>query len=311
MGAKRFIDDPALDIMGSYSHDASYLTPNPIDMDGLYIQVHRAGAVSQLEKDFRVERDDSYAYNVIHCLFRGKGTLTVRGKTYELVRGQLFILASNESHLYSTDPDNPMGVVWVEFAGGSSAQFAKHILDMGGPVYSGSVFTKVTDLCTSILYQPSLQNRIPQVSAILYQMLMHLCAHVESGVKLEPMVQSILKYIEENINRRLSLTEVSAVFGYHPAYFSSRFAKDVGVTFSKYVMQRKMSHACHLLETTAWSVDRIAHELGFCDISHFIQRFKALEGKTPMVYRSHSEGSRKKESPRYSEPKNDEPQIRR
>jgi len=50
-------------------------------------------------------------------------------------------------------------------------------------------------------------------------------------------------------------------------------------------MQRKMSHACHLLETTTWSVDRIAHELGFCDISHFIQRFKESLGITPTVYR--------------------------
>ncbi|MBQ3574064.1 MAG: helix-turn-helix transcriptional regulator, partial [Clostridia bacterium] len=127
-----------------------------------------------------------------------------------------------------------------------------------------------------------------------YEMLMQMCAYVESYNNQTPMMQSIQKYIEENINRRLTLTEVSAVYGYHPAYFSSRFSKETGVTFSKYVMQRKMSHACHLLETTAWSVDRIAHELSFCDISHFIQRFKAIIGTTPMVYRSQSSSARKK-----------------
>ena len=62
----------------------------------------------------------------------------------------------------------------------------------------------------------------------------------------------------------------------------------MGVTFSKYVMNRKISHACYLLETTDWTVDRIAKELGFCDISHFIQRFKAIKEVTPMAYRSAS-----------------------
>ena len=78
------------------------------------------------------------------------------------------------------------------------------------------------------------------------------------------------------------------MFGYHPAYFSSLFSRTTGVTFSKYVMNRKISHACYLLETTGWSVERIAQELGFCDISHFIQRFKHLKGVTPMAYRAGS-----------------------
>ncbi|MBR1560697.1 MAG: two-component system response regulator, partial [Clostridia bacterium] len=36
----------------------------------------------------------------------------------------------------------------------------------------------------------------------------------------------------------------------------------MGTTFSKYVMNRKISHACYLLETTGWPVERIAQELG-------------------------------------------------
>ena len=72
----------------------------------------------------------------------------------------------------------------------------------------------------------------------------------------------------------------------------------MGVTFSKYVMTRKISHACYLLETTAWPVERIAQELGFCDISHFIQRFKAIKGVTPMAYRTGSVLYQKKQSTR-------------
>ena len=292
MRTRRLIDDPDHDIMGSYPHDISYVTSDPIDMDGLYLRVHRAGITIQTPRDFHIDRDESYMYCVIHCVFRGKGTVNVRGRSYEIKRGQLFILASNEPHTYYSDAEDPLGLVWVEFAGGNSAQLLKHILDLGGPVYGEGIFTELTDLCTAILYHPALKNQPPKISSMLYEMLMRLCAHVESEGTYGPVEQHILKYIDDNISRRLSLAEISASFGYHPAYFSSRFAKNMGVTFSKYVMQRKMNHACHLLETTTWSVDHIAHELGFCDISHFIQRFKTSQGMTPRAYRQRSNKKR-------------------
>jgi len=285
---KRMIDDPEHDIMGNYPHEVSYVSPEPIDVDGMYFRVHRAGITMQTPVYFHVERDDSYMYSIIHCVFRGKGSINVRGHSYDIRRGQLFVLPSNERHAYATDIDDPLGLVWVEFAGGNSAQIIKHILDVGGPVYGEPVFTSLTNLCTSILYHPALKNQPSKISSILYEMMMQLCAHVESGGSQSLTDQHILKYIDENIGHRLSLAEISAEFGYHPAYFSNRFAKNMGVTFSKYVMHRKMSHACHFLESTAWSVDRIAHELGFCDISHFIQRFKAIEGMTPRAYRLRS-----------------------
>ena len=285
MRTKRFIDDPEHDIMGNYPHEISYVSPDPIDVDGIYLRVHRAGITMQTPPDFFVERDDSYMYSMIHCAFRGTGRVTVRGRSYEIKRGQMFLLSSNERHVYTASKDDPLGLVWVEFAGGNSTQIIKHILDLGGPVYSGSIFTQITDLCTSILYHPALSSSAAKISSILYEMLMRLCTHVESGNSQSPIDQHILKYIDENIGHRLSLAEISASFGYHPAYFSSRFSKNMGIPFSKYVMQRKMSHACHLLETTLWSVDRISHELGFCDISHFIQRFKESLGITPSVYR--------------------------
>ena len=35
-------------------------------------------------------------------------------------------------------------------------------------------------------------------------------------------------------------------------------------------------------------MERIAQELGFCDTSHFIQRFKAIQHVTPIAYRNSS-----------------------
>ena len=291
MKHNQYYDDLEHDIVGSCPHDVFYVSPTSIDLDGLYIQASRAGIVMRTPDDFLISRDDSYRYNLIHCVLRGRGSVSVRGLTRSVEAGQLFVLAAKEGHMYSSDPRDPMGLVWVEFSGGNSSQLVSHILDLGGSVYSGSVFSKVVELCTSVLYQSKQQG--PKISNVLYQMLMCICDHVEVENKPNSINQRILKYIDENIDRRLTLTEVAAEFSYHPAYFSSHFSKTMGVSFAKYVMNRKISHACYLLDTTGWSVERIAQELGFCDISHFIQRFKAHEGMTPIAYRSRSGISRK------------------
>ena len=281
-----YADDLEHDIVGTCPHDVYYIAPKAVDLNNIYMQVNRAGIVLQTPKDFLISRDDAYRYSLLHCVIHGRGSVSYRGHTYAVQSGQAFLFAPNEGHMYNSDPRDPMGVVWVEYGGGNSAQLTSHIVDLGGPIYEGRTFVEVMNKCTSILYQPRQEG--PRISQKLYEILMCLCERVEIDTGGRAVNHEILKYIDENIDHRLSLTEISSAFGYHPAYFSSFFSKMMGITFSKYVMNRKISHACYLLETTAWPVERIAQELGFCDISHFIQRFKALKGITPMVYRGAS-----------------------
>jgi len=281
-----YADDLEHDIVGTVPHDEYYIAPKAVDLNALYMQVNRAGIVLETPADFVISRDDSYRYSLIHCVIHGKGSVSCRGHMYGVHAGQAFVLAPNEGHLYSSDPRDPMGLVWVEYAGGNSAQLTSNILDVGGPVYEGSTFVDIMNTITSILYQPSREG--PGISLKIYEILMCLMKRVEIESGGRTVNHDILKYIDDNIDRRLSLTEISQAFGYHPAYFSSFFSKMMGTTYSKYVMNRRISHASYLLETTAWPVERIAQELGFCDISHFIQRFKAVKGVTPMAYRTNS-----------------------
>ena len=278
----------ALRLLDGCPHDDFYIAPTPIPLDGLFIQVNRAGIVAATPPDFHILRDERYSFNVIHCVFRGHGCVRVRDRTYELGRGQAFLLAAHEPHEYRSDPSDPMGLVWVEFAGSNSAQVAQYILDSGGAVYSGDLFETLTDLCTSILYQPN--QRGPIVSRIIYEMLMHMCSSVESDLEISAVDQKILRYINKHISEQLALSDVARVFGYNPSYFSARFSRIFGMTFSQYLMRQRMSNARYLLLTTKWSVERIAQDLGFYDMSHFIQRFKAVEGITPAKYRRQNSG---------------------
>ena len=52
MKQNQYYDDPEHDIVGSCPHDIAYISPSSIDLDGLYIQVNRAGIVLRTPDDY-------------------------------------------------------------------------------------------------------------------------------------------------------------------------------------------------------------------------------------------------------------------
>ncbi|MBR1558624.1 MAG: AraC family transcriptional regulator [Clostridia bacterium] len=264
-------------------NEVFYITPKPILHNGVYMQVNRAGIVTATPPDHHITRTSGYRYCVIHCAFRGQGYVTVRNRTHAIRKGQCWLLAPQEPHEYWADPDDPWGLGWVEFGGGSSSQLAHYILDHAPPVFDGSVFLRELELCTSILARQELFE--PTISATLYDMLMCLCASVEKHSRERGNSREILAYIDGRLGTRLTLESVAAHFGYNPNYFSTMFSRTTGVTFSKYVQLQRINQSRILLITTQWPLESISEELGYYDTSHFIHAFKAEEGVTPAAYR--------------------------
>jgi len=58
-----------------------------------------------------------------------------------------------------------------------------------------------------------------------------------------------------------------------------------GLTFSKLLVQKRLTVARFLLRTTSLSVEEITHRAGFYDKPYFCRRFKAYFGTTPTQYR--------------------------
>ena len=276
----------AEDSLDACPHDIFYSAPGRIDPNGLYIQLNRAGIVMQTPRDFVFQRAENSSYSMLICVVRGEGSLFHGGYGMMAHSGQIIVLPPNEACRLESSAEDPLGILWLEYGGGGGAQLSGYIANMSGPVLQGRLFTNLLNLSTALFYQTKQEG--PEISLKIYEILMRLCNQVENDSVDRGINRAILEYIEKNVNRRLSLTEVSSAFGYHPAYFSGMFAKTMGTTFSKYVMGRRISHSCYLLENTSWTVERIAQEMGFYDVSHFIQRFRELKDITPLAYRNRS-----------------------
>jgi two-component system response regulator YesN len=97
-------------------------------------------------------------------------------------------------------------------------------------------------------------------------------------------VLQVQEYISENLDKRLTLNEVSAVFHLSPGYLSSLFAKHTNMGFVEYITKLRIEAAKNLLLSGNEKMYEIAQKLGFENALYFSKVFKKVVGVSPMQY---------------------------
>lgn len=102
-----------------------------------------------------------------------------------------------------------------------------------------------------------------------------------------------LQYVRAHFHHNLSLEEVAAVVNLSYCYLSRLFTQEVGISFQELVTRLRIKAAKELLLETSLSVEQIATQVGYEDVSHFIRVFKSRAGVTPRQYAREYEASQR------------------
>ena len=100
----------------------------------------------------------------------------------------------------------------------------------------------------------------------------------------EHVVANVKAYIQENLNKRLSLHEVAAVFNFSPNYLSQLFSRYAKEGFVEYITSARISAAKEMLSRGELRIYEIAERLGFGSSFYFSKVFKKVEGISPSEY---------------------------
>lgn len=95
----------------------------------------------------------------------------------------------------------------------------------------------------------------------------------------------VIKYMEENLNRQLTIEELSSLVYMQPTYFIRKFKKEFGIPPLAYFAQLKIYKSMELLSCTDFSVEDIARMVGINDSAYFSRFFKKNCKTTPSEYR--------------------------
>jgi len=92
-------------------------------------------------------------------------------------------------------------------------------------------------------------------------------------------------YIQNNYRKKININDVARLVNMSPSAFSHFFKKRTYRSFTDYLIDLRISHACRLLIETDMSIANISEEIGFNNLSNFNKVFKKRKRKTPKEYR--------------------------
>lgn len=94
-----------------------------------------------------------------------------------------------------------------------------------------------------------------------------------------------IEYVYNHIHDRITIEDLAAYTDLSPSYLSRLFKKELGISVSDYIREKKIDKAQNLLKYSDFTPVEIANYLSFSSQSHFIQTFEKMVGMTPKKYR--------------------------
>jgi len=101
----------------------------------------------------------------------------------------------------------------------------------------------------------------------------------------ETKLSAIIDYISSNLERSITLSELSALVQLTPRYFCSAFKQAMGKPPHQYLIEQRVQRARQLLQKHDLSLTDIALTVGFNSQSHLNDHFRRILGITPARYR--------------------------
>ena len=270
------------------------------------------------KESFRVALDEGpYFYTPLHfhitcqltLILEGKGTRFVGDSIERFEEGEIVFLGSNIPHVFRNDP--------AYYEEGSTLR-ARAIHAFFMPDFLGEKFLGLPELApinklleqaergfkvtgkTNIIIAEKLRRMLelegfPRLIE-LFNILQILSASSDLELLASSFVNQSLKksdsdkindvfnYVMHHFAEPVKLEDVSEVANMSTTAFCRYFKKNTAKTFSQFLNEIRIGHACKLLTEENYPVAEVAYLCGFKNISNFNRRFKDIMGYTPTEY---------------------------
>ncbi|MFL5811253.1 MAG: AraC family transcriptional regulator [Flavisolibacter sp.] len=97
-------------------------------------------------------------------------------------------------------------------------------------------------------------------------------------------INAIYEYSIKNFKRKIQLEEIAEVANISPNSFCRYFKSRTRKTYSQFLIELRVGHACKLLIENNQCIKRLCYESGFNNFTSFHKYFKMITGKSPLTY---------------------------
>ncbi len=101
-----------------------------------------------------------------------------------------------------------------------------------------------------------------------------------------PVVERAKSYIEDNYQKKISLSSVAEIINVSKNYLCTLFKKECGHTITQYIHMVRMNKSEFLLRATNSTISEIAFQVGYQTYRDFYRNFKKYKKASPKSYKT-------------------------
>ncbi|MFX0556674.1 AraC family transcriptional regulator [Maribacter sp. CXY002] len=99
----------------------------------------------------------------------------------------------------------------------------------------------------------------------------------------------VYAFVMNHFKEKMSIAQLAQLTNMTPTSFSRYFKVHANKSFSDFVSEIRIGHACKLLIEAKMNVSQACYESGFQTLSNFNKQFKAITKRTPLAYKKEYE----------------------
>ncbi|WP_048649447.1 AraC family transcriptional regulator [Nitratireductor soli] len=152
------------------------------------------------------------------------------------------------------------------------------------------VHTAMIRLWNALASKDAMERRVG--GNLMPTLLWHLLSQLDDQRHLADQVylplwrlKRVEEFIEANLQEKIGITDLASAADLSVRHFSRSFFRELGTTPHKWLMKRRLEHACKLLSSSSNGIGEIARDSGFSSQSHLTTLMKQSYGTTPNRYR--------------------------
>lgn len=266
---------------------------------GSMLHITDIGYYPKAEHHFRERKEPINQYVFIYCI-DGAGWYRIDGHEYQVSANQYFILPAGSPHAYGSDNVTPWTIYWIHFKGVLAPYYASetpHPIEIRPEIHSRisqriSLFEEIFNTLKAGYNNENLRY----VSSIFHYYLgsLHYLQQYRNAniscIDDGNVVEVAIHYMKENMEKHITLQNISDHIGYSPSYFSMLFKNKTGHAPLSYFNLLKIQQACFMLDSTDMKINQICYKIGIEDTYYFSRLFSKIMGVSPREYRKSKKG---------------------
>ncbi len=98
-------------------------------------------------------------------------------------------------------------------------------------------------------------------------------------------MNKVYAHVTKNFQKKMAISQMAELTNLTPTSFSRYFKAHANKTFTEFVTEIRIGHACKLLIENKMEISQSCYESGFHTLSNFNRHFKRITKRTPLLYK--------------------------